>query len=328
LQRYTKHYEEWKRRYLAGEEITEIAADYGCHRGTVWYALKSMGVPRRPTPQQAAHQRYAPHHTEWARLYQEGLSPTEIGAKYGADQVTVLRVLHRLGVKVKSSAEVQTKYHVRRDDVFSCIDTFEKAYWLGFLIADGSVSEGKKGYSPAVQISLQAQDAEHLRRFADFIGSNAPLYTIPKKNAVYFTARSKRLVEDLIRAGCVPQKSLTARFPSWAVPESLFGAFVLGYFDGDGSFIEVRKHGELDGWRASWSCGSIAFLEDLRRVLGHSAGIFSATLSGPRKNSRTRQLMIHRKDDLLRLYHWMYDGATVFLERKKAKWDSFVSQVS
>lgn len=52
------------------------------------------------------------------------------------------------------------KYKVN-EDYFKLIDTEEKAYWLGFLYADGCVTQATK-YSKRLQVNLSIKDINHL----------------------------------------------------------------------------------------------------------------------------------------------------------------------
>lgn len=59
---------------------------------------------------------------------------------------------------------------------FKTIDTEEKAYWLGFLYADGSVSKDLK----AVTLELNIKDIDHIRKFKRAINSTHKI-TIKKR---------------------------------------------------------------------------------------------------------------------------------------------------
>ena len=50
--------------------------------------------------------------------------------------------------------------------IFETIDTEEKAYWLGFLYADGSV--GSK--DNRIELGLAEKDLKQIEKFRDFIG--------------------------------------------------------------------------------------------------------------------------------------------------------------
>jgi hypothetical protein len=59
-------------------------------------------------------------------------------------------------------------------NVFDCIDTEEKAYWLGFIFADGYISshipDKKKTYK--FELSLSLKDKSHLEKFNQFMRYN------------------------------------------------------------------------------------------------------------------------------------------------------------
>lgn len=133
------------------------------------------------------------------------------------------------------------------ENVFDSIDTEEKAYWLGFIYADGYISSdplnGKSHYQ--FGITLSAKDKEHLEKFAKFIGySEGVKEKISTRTGVDTTYKSvkilissKHLWETLNSYGCTPKKSLTLQFPSENIfkEKSLIRHFIRGYFDGDGT---------------------------------------------------------------------------------------------
>ena len=50
--------------------------------------------------------------------------------------------------------------------IFETIDTEEKAYWLGFMYADGYI--GASRYSVGINLSLK--DIDHLKKFCKYMG--------------------------------------------------------------------------------------------------------------------------------------------------------------
>ena len=60
-----------------------------------------------------------------------------------------------------------SKYEYNKD-YFSKIDTSDKAYWLGFLYADGCINRfyrGEKLKSMTLELGLCYRDKEHLEKF-------------------------------------------------------------------------------------------------------------------------------------------------------------------
>lgn len=184
------------------------------------------------------------------------------------------------------------------EDFFENIDGEPQAYWLGFLMADGCVSLTQ---SPKVQIKLHPQDEGHLIKWHESIGSCAKLSTINnkyKQSAHY----SNKMCQDLIRHGCIPNKSLLLKFPN--IPKELLNHFIRGYFDGDGciTFSNNRKISFV---------GTKEFLEELRGVL-NAKGHFSVT-------GRAFDWGVHGNKITQRIIDYMYKNATIWLDRKKEK---------
>jgi len=113
------------------------------------------------------------------------------------------------------------------ENYFEDIDTEEKAYWLGFLYADGCVSRGKM-----LTLELSTKDEGHIKKFLNCINSEHPI-TRKEKNLSVVNIGSKKMVSDLINYGCTERKSLTLDFPK-NINKHLIRHFIRGYFDGDG----------------------------------------------------------------------------------------------
>jgi len=129
------------------------------------------------------------------------------------------------------------------DTTFEVIDTEDKAYWLGFLYADGAISY-KETFPTAykVELALKESDKEHVEKFKLFMKSERKIRYREKTKAVRIIISSKKLCESLIYLGCTPRKSLTLTFPNKKqVPEKLLKHFIRGYFDGDGH-ISINKN--------------------------------------------------------------------------------------
>lgn len=205
-----------------------------------------------------------------------------------------------------------TKYSLN-DRYFEQIDSEEKAYWLGFLAADGCVYQ-KKGVSQ-VTLALKGADAGHVAKFAAAIGTDKPvkLSKSKLKGKTYPRARlaicSKQMTEDLISQGVRPRKSLNAEV--WNGPEHLIRHYWRGVVDGDGwvSEIDSSNRGEV---HAVGLCGSknmvrafrdwICVLLDLHVEPQPKGKIFSVSFGGTFAPQKVARLL--------------YADTTVYLDRK------------
>ena len=160
----------------------------------------------------------------------QGKRVKEIANELGIYYTTVSYILKSFGIKL---TKAQFNEHV-----FDNIDTEEKAYWLGFIYADGCISD-----NGSLEIGLI--DKEHLEKFKVFINSKNPIRNKKYKEYTSYsiTNKSKHLKDTLISYGCTPRKSLTLTFPNIDIFQcpSLIIPFIRGVFDGDGS-IGIDSH--------------------------------------------------------------------------------------
>lgn len=127
---------------------------------------------------------------------------------------------------------------------FEKIDDEHKAYWLGFLYADGYIEpiyRKDKIKAFRIEIGLSIKDKNHLEKFLIDIDSNAPIsyrkQMLGEKEYLSCRVRinNTKICKDLMRLGCTTRKSLTLEFPSENIlPSKYLKDFIRGYFDGDG----------------------------------------------------------------------------------------------
>lgn len=217
---------------------------------------RAKGRPCVLSPQQAARA---------IDLYSSGQSIALVSHALGTNTGVIHRLLHRSAIKTRSSSH---KAYALNHEFFSTIDTPEKAYWLGFLSADGNVSGTR------VQINLK--DREHLEKFKAAVGSTAPVKRYFKGSYELFKIafRSKRMVEDLARYTVGPRKSFSVQ--PWHGATELLPHYWRGCVDGDGWV------GDQLGF-----CGNRQMVEAFAQYFGvsHSPyhNIFRAWIYGKKK---------------------------------------------
>ena len=196
--------------------------------------------------------------------YKKGKTLSALGREFGVSYSTIRNLLKRKGIKTEGN-----KHNYPRDEFyFSNIDSKEKAYWLGFLYADGCV------HSNSNEISITLKDRDHLEKFRKAIKSNNKIgESIDKRfssmpKIYHFSIKDKQLKSDLIKWGCVPNKSLTlTKIPN--IPRDFVSHFIRGYFDGDGSLHWLNG---TKNFRISF-VGTAPFLKDIQKELGLSLSL-------------------------------------------------------
>ena len=249
---------------------------------------------------------------EICRRYLAGENTTEIAATIGLDRSTVHYWLCKQGVPRRSNSAAKRRYTLR-EDAFSTIRDEPTAYWLGFLFADGTVTIRKSGAEKAIRLLLKTSDCEHLAKFAAFIGTNAPIRHARNSGsgAEEVTAYSPRMVDDLIRHGCVPNKSASLVFKVPAIELEMQRHFIRGLWDGDGSAFVNR-----DGTPNLSLCGNSAMLDTIKELVLWHTGVNGNIR--PHTISRAVEYLIYRgKSKAPVVGDWLYNEATIFLLRKR-----------
>lgn len=196
---------------------------------------------------------------------------------------------------------------------FEKIDNEEKAYWLGFLSGDGTITENK------VRIRLAIKDKLHLKKFKRAVRWTGKDYYHKDTAAIEVHSRSLKMMKDLARYFVTSRKTYTVKFPN--ISKSLEKHFIMGLFDADGCInkatrVTQGKSGQIYifyGGEFSIE-GNKEFVSAIQSRLAElGLSINSINYLGKTIN-RVRYGGINQ---LRIIYKYFYEDADVFLERKK-----------
>lgn len=245
-------------------------------------------------------------------------SLTKIGRKYGIKRQTLSTHLKKMGYEV---INYQNKARLN-ETLFDKIDTEEKAYWLGFLYADGCVdSEGNR-----IEVYLALKDVDHLEKFRKFLNLENQIRTGINKEGNSFchlSVRNKHMWNALIAVGCHPVKSLTLEFPKleYFSDKSLIRHFLRGYVDGDGCLCTYLSNKGCIVTALS-IVGTKAFLEKVNKMCWNKGYIRNKSC----KNWSNKAFSLSFSNvPSRRIARLLYENATIYLERKYNKFLEFCS---
>lgn len=170
-------------------------------------------------------------------MYRSRMKPSEIGEEFGVTKQTVASYLRFHGEPIRGPRDAHRKHGL--DKAAFTQDSEESEYWIGFLMADCSV----RNQEGTLAVALQIGDIGHLRKLKKFLKSTAPIITGKLNRGAYkpgaefakLVVHSKDLVDSLIKAGVVPNKTGKEKF----VKHRLSRHAWRGAIDGDGS---VGRH--------------------------------------------------------------------------------------
>lgn len=125
-------------------------------------------------------------------------------------------------------------------DIFGKLDSDEKAYWLGFIAADGYIYDGT---AYCVGIGLAKRDLNHIEKFRDFLECDYKIVEDKSTNSYSLRVSNRKFCDDIRRLGIEERKSTKNYSLIANVPNKYKDSFIAGYFDGDGAIFSylVKK---------------------------------------------------------------------------------------
>lgn len=257
-------------------------------------------------------------------MYKQGYTATQICRAVASlndrKPQTLYPILIKAGLYIKKPADDLRKHYVD-DNYFDIIDTEHKAYWLGFLIADGFIVNS--GHSKnCFGITLKSDDKYILEQFKNDLKTN---YTIKdydsvcKYNGMEIPTKSSRLLicskkiyNKLIEYGFSTNKSHDATLPLDVIPQNLLNHFIRGYFDGDGGF---SKPGDKKYHTYSITfTGTYEVIFSIRAILNKTNVKMSER--HPDRDNNNYYLALCGDKQVYNIGKWLYNGATIYLNRK------------
>jgi len=231
-------------------------------------------------------------------------STKSISEKLNISKPCLLRYAKKYNLKIKSS-----KLYNCDENFFEKIDTEEKAYWLGFLYADGYVRMRKS--SSEMRLKLSIKDVDHVKKFNDTVKSNNEI-KVKGKYAIS-SVNQKKFVKHLVDKGCINKKSLIIKFP-YFLEENLKRHFIRGYFDGDGNIkFTIKKRPSFN-----MVCGSMCFLESIKKEISNDCNIRNPKIFLS-KNKKYGRVFWNAIPDIITIYFYLYKNSNIYLNRKKDK---------
>lgn len=193
----------------------------------------------------------------------------------------------------------------RNSNVFEKIDSEEKAYWLGFLYADGYIDQDKG----EIILGLADKDKEHIKKFRNFLETDNPYKDkINNQNKPYrfFRIYDRKICNDLGNQGLFRKKSLALE-PKMIMPTNLLIHWSRGLFDGDGSIYPQKNSKNSIRYRLNLT-GTESILNFVMNLWGISKKLD--------RNRSIPKFVVAGKGETNKILHLLYDDATIYLDRK------------
>lgn len=225
----------------------------------------------------------------------------------------VLRFLKKHNVKIKNKNSIRNKSCKKvNEDYFNTIDSHEKAYWLGFLYADGCISY--RGNTP-YRITLTQKEDGPIKDFKDAIQSEHNIlyskFFDKRQNKIYnrcqIQVSSKKFAAHVYNTGLHGKNNYATKFP--IILNEFQNSFIRGLFDGDGSVVIKNK--DISKMNIDF-LGTESILKTIRHILISQLNIKIRKIT-PFVTNPTGSLcymQFSNKTDLVRLIDFIYKDST------------------
>lgn len=292
--------------YMNNNPASKIANYVGANEATIRKWLKDAGIKIKNGA--VYSQKYDDELVKKIiELYDRGINTTEIQKILSLKRGTASYLLRKNNYELRHKGP---KSLINKEYFFDIIDTEEKAYYLGWIMADGNISIYNGQYSLKLHIALV--DKQIIDNFLEAIGSSNKASIKTGKNPSYYVSlTSVHMCNKLIKLGVIPCKSGKEKFPK-QIPTDLYRHFIRGFFDGDG----ITDIGGRSGF-----VGSRDMLENILKVLCET----KIKLYANKKNENIYYFLSGKKFSK-RLYDFMYKDANIWLQRKRTRMEIICSK--
>ena len=243
-------------------------------------------------------------------------SLTKLGSKYNIKRQTLSERFKKWGYEIINQ---QNRCRLN-EKAFDNMQSEEQFYWLGFMYADGNISnEGNR-----IEMRLSIKDIEHLEKFRKFLNLSTEIRTgICNGNGFcHLSVRNKHMWNTLNSLGCTPQKTLTLQFPSISLfkkKENILH-FIRGYVDGDGCLTNYFNSTKTSLRTELSLVGTESFLKSINKLFQNKGYIRNKSSNG--WNNKAFDLSFSNVPSR-KISRYLYENATIYLNRKYEKFLEF-----
>lgn len=291
--------------YKSGLSANQISKEILYNEATIRKWLKDSGLVLKSGG--SFNKKYTDEQIEnIKKLYNQGKNTTEIDEQLKLRRGASQYILSKQDIELRHRGPTSC---IKREDYFDVIDSEDKAYFLGYIMADGNVSVHSGQYSLKFHISIQ--DREIVDNFIRIIESSNKVTSREETKSYYTSLTSVHMCKSLINHGVIPNKTSHEIIPK-TVPANLINHFLRGLFDGDG-ITDISK-------KRSGFVGSKYIIDDILNLLDENLTVFKAG-----KNQKVVYFLGGKKFSR-KLYSYLYKDATIWLDRKKTRLEFICSK--
>ena len=255
---------------------------------------------------------------KWSDYLKDNHTLKETSEFFNISYYSLVKILTRYGYRRTSRTvkNVSWKKNVNTN-YFEKIDSYEKAYFLGFIYADGSISSNSNTNQKVFSFVLQLQDRYILENLHKKMNLKTKISIY--KNSAKLHVYDSKLYNDLNNLGVYEDKS-HKDFSIPSIDKKYLSSFILGYFDGDGC-ITIKQNKTCGG--VNITCNSNVFLKEIQNILNNQ-NIKNYIKKINKPTGYLYVLYISGKENQIKFRDYIYKDYNNSLIRKKEKFYQIV----
>ena len=298
---------------MSNKKIVEYFSEDKITIGQVQYYIKQKNL-RREIFKQNKRNIFSKDDVEYIKDNYNNMTYHEIAIHLGFKEKQIRSKAEHLGLKKNRKSHINSDY-------FDTINSSIKAYFLGFIFADGWIIYNEHNANYELSMELQSGDKYILDRLNNELGGvNIIKHKEPHINYIngqvahrghtdVLRVYSKDIVKGLMKNGIEPNKTLKDICPH--VDNEFFFDWLRGYIDGDGCFWKFKNH-----YYMHITCASEKVLQYVQNRLND----FNIKTNLYKENDKKYRLMCTDINEMKKLISRLYYKDDLFyLTRKYEK---------
>ena len=190
------------------------------------------------------------------------------------------------------------------------LSTPTSSYLLGYILGDNSMTIDDYNHYKLV---ISSTDYNHAKQIANIFGGNLETVAYAFNNMPYWSINivDQAVCRSLLELGIKPRKSTEPSNIDYAWIGSNFNHFIRGLIDSDGCICRKKNSLYIE------IAGHESYIKQISNMMPESWGVYkndSIFVIAKRGNSK----------DKLDFYSYLYKDATIWLQRKRDKYDEWI----
>ena len=126
---------------------------------------------------------------------------------------------------------------IRKSDLSVLLnDNYITYYWIGFIMADGSISDSNR-----LRVAIHKKDIDHLIKLKNFLSIKNILSSGCNREMVGISAMNTRVIDILSKKFCIKNNKTYIPCSLENISVDLLFSLSIGFIDGDGSISKQYK---------------------------------------------------------------------------------------